>query len=105
MSEASITVRIGKVDLRVPVYQDEAATRALAEELSGRLAEIEQASDRIDTPAFMLTLAYECAVDARQARAELARDTKDMLKAMDALRERVQRLAASLEAPPPDPDV
>jgi cell division protein ZapA (FtsZ GTPase activity inhibitor) len=104
MKEDRVAVRIGNVNLEVPVYQDEAATRALAKELSERLAEIERASGRIDTPAFMLTLAYEYAIAAREAKAALANDTRDMLKALDALRERVQRLAGMLESPPPAPE-
>lgn len=95
MSQDFLEVRLGKVNLRVPVVDDPETTRRLASEITERLAAIEKASPRIDTQGFALRVAYEYAVQAHALQADIEEATRQFLRALGEMND---RLTAILDA-------
>ena len=89
--EGHMRLRLGNANVTVPIYQTKARTAEIVEALTQRLKAIEATSDRIDTQAFALQLAFEFAVRAAEAERVAEEETRDMARAMD-------RFLASLRA-------
>jgi len=103
----TIAVRVGNTRITVPVYRTPGETEALAAELTEALRDIEAASDRINTQAFALQLAFACAVRAAEAERSAEADTREVARALDQLLKRLRALVATTdtdgeEEPPPE---
>lgn len=88
----TIQVKIANVTVRVPVYLDEKTTRALAEQVSDHIKEIEGTASRIDTQAFALQAAHEFAAELHALKREQERDTRDLVVTLDAIATRLKEL-------------
>lgn len=100
MKNQFMTTRIANVKVRVPVYIDKATTKALAGQVSERVAATESASDRIDTQAFALQTAFEFAVELDALKREHAEDEKELTIAFERIASKLKDLvsrAASAE--------
>jgi hypothetical protein len=92
MNEREIRVRVGNVSVQVPVIENPATTRRIAEQLTEDFARIERESTRIDTQAFLVKLAFEQAAQAHELRAELEETNKAFLRELDAVLSRLSTL-------------
>ena len=94
MSKDSVEVTIAGSRIRVPIFGNEAATKALAERVSQEIAAIEASSERIDTQAFALQAAMAFAAESRSLEAT---HHKEVAQLQVALEELSAKLAELLE--------
>lgn len=85
MNGEFVQARVAKVNLRLPVYRDEATTLSIADEVTAKVAALEAEAGRIDSQAFALQAAYAFAVALRQEKAGREEDNKELLKALDRI--------------------
>lgn len=85
MNERYVETRIANVRLRLPVYRDKQTTLELAEAVTARIGEMEEKAGRVDSQAFALQAAFAYAVELHAERAERDGDTRELLKALDAI--------------------
>jgi cell division protein ZapA (FtsZ GTPase activity inhibitor) len=97
MSEDFVQARVAKVNLRLPVYRDRQTTLAIAEEVSARVAAMEEQAGRIDSQAFALQAAFAYAVELHAEKAERDGDTRDLVKALDRIASQLKRLLEQSE--------
>jgi len=88
-----IEVRIANIPVRVPVYRDEATTRALAEELNARIQQLEQKARKIDTQAYALRVAYELLTAVVEQRAAAALEESALASSLERIAERLETIA------------
>lgn len=98
MNGGHIEARIANVKLRLPVVRDPKTTLELAEEVTARIKAMEEKAGRVDSQAFALQAAFAYAAELHAERAEREDDTRDLLKALDAIAASLNRL---LEEHPP----
>lgn len=92
MSGDSIEVTIAGSRITVPVYRDEATTKALAQRVSQEISAIEKASDRIDTRAFALRAAMRFAADRRDLESKHSKEIAELQVALAELSEKLADL-------------
>lgn len=97
--EPRLEVKLGGKTVHVPVYKDEQTTLRIVEHVNQRLAEIEEASPRIDTQAFALQTAYLFALDVEHAHAEEAEDEADLIRALTRLQLSLKEVLNELSPP------
>lgn len=97
MSEDFVQARVAKVNLRLPVYRDRQTTLAIAEEVSARVAAMEEQAGRIDSQAFALQAAFAYAAELHAEKAERDGDTRDLLKVLDRIAGQLKRLLEQSE--------
>ena len=83
--EEFLEVELGRLRLRVPVYEDKTKTLALVKKINKRFKQIEDTSGRIDTQSFALLAAYSFAVDAEELREDSSDETRDMLVGLEKI--------------------
>jgi cell division protein ZapA (FtsZ GTPase activity inhibitor) len=88
----SISVKIGRTTLQVPVHINEDETHRIVDRLNRRLEQIEAASGRIDSQAFAALAAYEFAVETETAREECRSEEKEIAVALDRLNQELKRI-------------
>jgi len=74
-----LTLPVGGIPLRIPVYIDAATTQAIVDDVNAMLKQIEQESARVDTQRFALLAAVHFATEVRRVQqdAEVEIKTKD----------------------------
>jgi len=92
VSGESVEARIANVRLRLPVYRDKQTTLELAEEVSRLIDGMEEKAGRVDSQAFALQAAFAFAAELHAERAERDQDTRELLKALDAIATQLNRL-------------
>ena len=92
-----LLVQIGNARLEVPLVGDEATTRKLAAQLTGRLQRIEAESSRIDTQAFALRAAFELASELHLMRTERDTEQHDLTLMLDRIVSSLQDLRTDFE--------
>ncbi len=78
--------------IRVPIFGDEAATKALAERVSQEVTAIEASSERIDTQAFALQAAMAFAAESRGLEADHTQEVAQLQVALDQLSAKLAEL-------------
>ncbi|MBI2424804.1 MAG: cell division protein ZapA [Candidatus Hydrogenedentes bacterium] len=97
MSDDFMQVLIAGTRLVVPIVKDKKTTFELAAKLSERLKALEEAADRIDTQAFALRAAFDFAAEAFLDSAESREEETQLIRRLDAIRDRLKALNAGLE--------
>ena len=92
MSEEFVQARVAKVNLRLPIYRDKQTTLAIAEEVSARVAAMEEQAGRIDSQAFALQAAFAYAAELHAEKADRDADTRDLLKVLDRIASQLARI-------------
>jgi cell division protein ZapA (FtsZ GTPase activity inhibitor) len=92
MSDESIQARVAKVNLRLPIYRDKQTTLAIAEEVTARVAAMEEQAGRIDSQAFALQAAFAYAAELHAEKAARDADNRDLLKVLDRIAGQLARL-------------
>lgn len=90
--EEFVQARIAKVNLRLPIYRDRQTTLAIAEEVSARVAEMEEEAGRIDSQAFALQAAFAYAAELHAEKAERETDNRELLKVLDRIAGQLARM-------------
>jgi cell division protein ZapA (FtsZ GTPase activity inhibitor) len=85
-----VRLKIGGKAVDAPVFEDVHTTRELAKKVTERLAEIEKASNRIDTQAFALIAAMSFAQEAEAMAKAQEAETEEMLRRLDDLSKRLR---------------
>ena len=93
---------VAGVTLDLPVYKDPETTEKIAQQVTARIKEIEEVSQRIDTQAFALTAAVMFAAEVAQQKEECDHDAADVVKALSAILARLEDIveAYGTDAPP-----
>ena len=99
-NDGRIVVTIGRTKISVPVYGDAAATREIADEVSKRLAAIEESSPRIDSVAFAVQAAFEMAIEADLERRARTADREEFEQALKRIAGALQDVVARRTAQP-----
>lgn len=97
MSEDFVQARVAKVNLRLPLYRDKQTTLAIAEEVSARVAQMEEQAGRIDSQAFALQAAFAYAAELHAEKDERDADTRDLLKVLDRIAGQLKLLLEKAE--------
>lgn len=97
MSDDFVLARVAKVNLRLPIYRDRQTTLAIAEEVTSRVAAMEEQAGRIDSQAFALQAAFAYAAELHAEKAERDADTRDLLKVLDRIAGQLKRLLEKAE--------
>jgi len=92
MNGTHVEARIANVKLRLPIYRDKQTTLEIADELTARIAEMEEKAGRVDSQAFALQAAFAYAVELRAEQDERDRDTRDLLKMLDGIAGQLRRV-------------
>ena len=92
MNGDSVEVTIAGSRIRVPIYRDEATTKALAQRVSQEISVIEKSSDRIDTQAFALQAAMRFAAETKDLEASHKKDVAQLQVALDELSSKLAEL-------------
>lgn len=91
-SPDKMTVRIANASVEIPVYQDEKTTLAIVERVTGRIREIEETYNRVDSQAYALRAAYEFAIELDQAQRAAEHESRDIIVALDEVMTRLNDL-------------
>jgi cell division protein ZapA (FtsZ GTPase activity inhibitor) len=97
MKANTLTVTIANVPVSIPVYRDEATTRAIAEEVDKKIREIESSSTRIDTHQFAIQAAAYFAMHLDALRTESTEDAVALQSTLSKLNESLQSVNHDLE--------
>jgi cell division protein ZapA (FtsZ GTPase activity inhibitor) len=92
VSKGNVEVTIAGSRIRVPIFGDEAATKALAERVSQEVAAIEASSERIDTQAFALQAAMAFAAESRHLEANHGKEVAQLQVALNELSAKLAEL-------------
>lgn len=85
MNDGFVEGRIANVKLRLPLYRDRQTTLEIAEEVTARIAEMEERVGRVDSQAFALQAAFAYAAELHAEQAEREQDTRELLKMLDGI--------------------
>jgi len=89
-----VEARIANVKLRLPVFRDKQATLALADEVTARIAAMEESAGRVDSQAFALQAAFAYAMELEAEQADRDKDTRELLKVLDGIATQLNALLA-----------
>jgi cell division protein ZapA (FtsZ GTPase activity inhibitor) len=92
VSKGSVEVTIAGSRIHVPIFGDEAVTKALAERVSQEVTAIEKSSERIDTQAFALQAAMAFAAESRRLEANHNKEVAQLQVALDQLSAKLAEL-------------
>ena len=92
MNDETLHIRLAGVPIQTPIYQNEARTREIADEVQERLKAIEASSPRIDTQAFALRVAMELAIELTRAQDEREEEARELVKALSRIADQLQHL-------------
>lgn len=95
MTRSTHRTQVAGVTLDLPMYRDAETTEKLAQEVTQRIREIEETSQRIDTQAFALAAAVSFAAELADAREEHRRDSADAAKSLTVILARLDEIIQS----------
>lgn len=96
MTDHTMEVQVGNLNLKIPIYMDENTTRLLVQRVNQRLREIERQSTKIDSHAFALQAALSFAAEAEDRKLDSDEDSRELMAQLDQMNESLEDLLAGL---------
>lgn len=97
MSTSSVEVRLGGLNIRVPMYSNHDSTAGLVEMVNAKLLQLEANSSKVNTQVFALQAAYEFARECAILRNDLADAEAQFIAALENLASRIDQFRGQVE--------